>query len=417
MRDDTRESHIKDILIEYSPKDYSKYGLFPLFAWFLMDVIKLPLYLKPLEKYFPARKGKRTKQSGRPSEFTAVQMSMGIIASILLGIPRLGNIRDILSTESKMAQLFGLPRFFDQSTGHRFLNEFDSWKVKTLLSINQELLNDFGESVQQDFLVVDLDSQTHTLESRQRQKATRGYNKKNPGKPCYQWNVAFARNEVITQELASGNTRGLSFTKSILESIEACIGEMPIILRLDGGYWSGSLLDYLEENGIRLVTSANARKVLHQAQVTPGQWEQLEESEEEKTRLCDLGKVKVISTSERKFRVVLVETKQKPFPGKKKKAKLLQYAIVEDLPMRLSTEGVYRYYHKRQTIENAFKEGSQSLSSGKMPSQLFRANEAYLQYVAMAYNCYHWFQKFFFPIGGRPLLWKASGKKRPITEH
>ena len=34
--------HIKDILIQFEGNDLSKYGLFPLFAWYLMDYVELP---------------------------------------------------------------------------------------------------------------------------------------------------------------------------------------------------------------------------------------------------------------------------------------------------------------------------------------------------------------------------------------
>ena len=35
---------IRDIVIEFEGQDLSKYGLFPLFAWYLNDVIHLPQY-------------------------------------------------------------------------------------------------------------------------------------------------------------------------------------------------------------------------------------------------------------------------------------------------------------------------------------------------------------------------------------
>jgi len=40
--------HIKDILIEFKGDELTKYGLFPLVAWYMMDVIKLPGYFKSL---------------------------------------------------------------------------------------------------------------------------------------------------------------------------------------------------------------------------------------------------------------------------------------------------------------------------------------------------------------------------------
>ena len=38
--------HIENIRITYQGHDLSQYGLFPLLAWYLMDVIKLPKYFE-----------------------------------------------------------------------------------------------------------------------------------------------------------------------------------------------------------------------------------------------------------------------------------------------------------------------------------------------------------------------------------
>jgi len=37
--------HIRDILIKYEGDDLSKYGLFPLFAWYIVDYIQLLIRL------------------------------------------------------------------------------------------------------------------------------------------------------------------------------------------------------------------------------------------------------------------------------------------------------------------------------------------------------------------------------------
>lgn len=40
--------HIRDILIKFEGEDLSKYGLFPLFAWYLVDYVQLLKRLKTL---------------------------------------------------------------------------------------------------------------------------------------------------------------------------------------------------------------------------------------------------------------------------------------------------------------------------------------------------------------------------------
>ena len=118
-------------------------------------------------------------------------------------------------------------------------------------------------------------------------------------------------------------------------------------------------------------------------------WQQINSN----TRLYDVGKTGVVSTCRHSFRVVLVEKKPHPFPGRKSKRKLFRYAICENLAFCLDAKGVYEFYHGRQTIEPFFKESTGPFSVGKMPSQRFRANEASLQLVTIAENCMIWFKK------------------------
>jgi len=56
--------------------------------------------------------------------FSGVDMCIGIITVILLGIKRFEKIDDLLHTETKLAQVIGLKRFFDKTYARRFLDEF-----------------------------------------------------------------------------------------------------------------------------------------------------------------------------------------------------------------------------------------------------------------------------------------------------
>ena len=161
---------------------------------------------------------------------------------ILLGIKRLRKINRVLKTESQVAQLIGLERFFDQATAHRFLNEFQLWHIRQLENVADELAKTFGEAFRQDIVVLDIDSTTHSLESRKRQKAVIGYNKKNPGKPCYQWSVGFIRGEAVAHKLYAGNTTCKNHLKDTMEMVTAKIPQPVSIVRLDGGYLSAELL-------------------------------------------------------------------------------------------------------------------------------------------------------------------------------
>jgi len=177
--------HIRDILINFEGDDLSKYGLFPLFAWYLVDYVQLLRRLKPLT--VKRKRNNKNPVKRRTPRFNEAQLGIGIISIILLGIKRLGKINRLLKTEVQIANLIGLKQFFDQATAHRYLNEFQLWHLRQLEKIADELARDFGEAFRQDIVVLDIDSTTHSVESRKREKAVVGYNKKNPGKPCYQW--------------------------------------------------------------------------------------------------------------------------------------------------------------------------------------------------------------------------------------
>ena len=194
--------NIKDILVEFDGENLSKYGLFPLFIWYLNDVIRLPEYFAQIS--VNRKRNHSGKRRGRKPQYTDTQMCMGLVAVFTLGIPRIYQIDDLLSTETKLANLIGLPQFFEQSTAHRYLNRFGKWHVDQLDRVNTQVLAQHGESMRQDVVLLDVDSQTHTLESRKREGAVVGKNRKKPGKPCLQWNVGFVRGEAVSQRLMAG---------------------------------------------------------------------------------------------------------------------------------------------------------------------------------------------------------------------
>ena len=394
--------HIKDILLKFEGDDLSKYGLFPLFAWYLIDYVQISHRLKTLTVKRKRNNKKPVKR--RKPQFTEAQLGIGLLCIILLGIKRLRKINRLLKTEVKIANLIGLKRFFDQSTAHRFLNEFQLWHLRQLEKIGDDLARDFGEAFRQDIVVLDIDSTTHSVESRKRQKAVVGYNKKNPGKPCYQWSVGFIRGEAIAHKLYQGNTTCKNHLQDTLNMVTKKIPQPVSIVRLDGGYLSAELLDFIASKNLSVVLGARYDWVMAQKpKIDPDKWK----AYDEKTMIYDLGMARVTSTVEREYRIILVIKEQEPFKAdRRKKVKKVRYAIVENLPLRLEAFALYQFYFGRQTIENFFKEAKNPFNAGKMPSEKFRACEAYLQFVVMAYNLFEWFKKNFSPRNGESIRWR-----------
>lgn len=381
---------IKDIRVEFEGDTLTKYGLFALLVWFLVDILHLPKRFKLLTVKNKRNRKMPIKRRHKP--FPASKMCLALVVIILLGIKRFEKIRPLLSTEEKLANLIGLPRFFGVTTARNFINEFSLWHLRQLDLVNTQILKEFGQSTIQDLPILDIDGSTHSLESRKRQKAVIGFNRKNRGKPCYQWSVGFVREEAVSQKLYPGNTKTGAFTifKETVVDIQKKLGIKNLIIRLDGLYCNAKMLNYCFSDGHQVVTVANYNwvKAYKETNLEEANWRRYDE----KTRLYDLGWGKTLNNCPNKLRIILVEKEQEKLKMKKRK-KFLRYALIANISFLSEPEAIYEFYHQRQTIENFFKEVKSPFNAGKMPSMLFRGNEAYLYLVTIAYNCFHIFKK------------------------
>ncbi|MBE0478295.1 transposase [Candidatus Aerophobetes bacterium] len=404
-------NHIKDIHLVFDEENLSKYGAFPLLAWFMLDLMRIREKLTVVSakrKRNNVRKVKRYKCT-----FSGVDMSVGIICTILLGIKRFEKIDDLLHTEKKLAEVIGLERFFDKTYARKFLSEFSLPHLRQLDEVNLAILREFGDAVKQTVVVLDIDQTTHSLESKQRQKATRGRNVKRRGKPCYQWNVGFINNEIISQRLADGREHCSQSFIPIIEDVRNKIAPSSLIARVDGGYVSAERLNWIKENNLQVITSVNWDDFLSNnkdLQVDELTFEQFslkgeKPDEDKKIQVASVGERKVYKKSEYKFQAVLVKIEQEKIPTKKRH-RHARYVIIHNVVGLIGARSTFEFYHQRQTIENFFKESKNPFHAGKMPSQRFRANEAYLHFVSIAYNIFSIFKKTICQRYGKDALWR-----------
>jgi len=160
---------IKDIEIEFEGDTLTKYGLFALLAWFLVDIIELSKRFKIVT--VKKRRNRNNPIKRRKKPFPDYKMCLGIVVIILLGIKRFEKIPRLLHTETKLAEVIGLEKFFRVATARNFINEFTLWHLRQLDKINMSILKDFGEATLQDLAILDIDTSTHSLESKKREKA------------------------------------------------------------------------------------------------------------------------------------------------------------------------------------------------------------------------------------------------------
>ena len=85
--------NIRDIVVEFDGEDLSKYGLFPLFAWYLNDVIRLPDNFAQIS--VNRKRNHNRKRRVDSPQYTDMQMCMGLVAISTLGIPRIYQCDDL----------------------------------------------------------------------------------------------------------------------------------------------------------------------------------------------------------------------------------------------------------------------------------------------------------------------------------
>jgi hypothetical protein len=343
-----------------------------------------------------------TVKRGKNAEFTIVDMCIGILAVIMLECDRLYHINLEYRQEQVIATQLGLKRFFSQCTAHRFLNRFFGWHVNQLKKIHLDMLAEHGQVGSAKRITLDIDATTHSFSARKREGGTPGYNKKKKGNDCYQQSVAFCQKEVIYLLLDKGYVHCKTRFSSLFAKAKEILSQINIV-RLDGGYFAWDVIDQLENEKTSLfyaiAAPANCLGTIAARQLAAKHPEKFKPiSGKKEIYLMDFPSLQPVSKLKIKRRYLLVKSRRQP-----KKVKdgyvyfernWYYYGLVTNIPKKeMHSKKLYRFYHQRVTIEQYFKESRQSFASGKLPSQKFRANEAYLWFVAIAYNNSIWFKR------------------------
>jgi hypothetical protein len=342
---------------------------------------------------------------GKNSTFSVVDLCVGILAIIVLECERLSHVDDQFGRELVLAHQLGLKRFFSQSTAHRFINQFQGWHTNQLRRIHEGALRAHGSAVRSEEKVTDFDATTLSVEGRKREGAQPGFNRKAKGKDCYQASAAFCANELITQTLDKGHVHCSQRLETLFLRTWDILGGFDVI-RLDSGYFSKETLKFLLDYvGLRFLIAASGnclgmKEARAYAKAHPKRWKRVGRKQD--TFVMNFNDHIIFSGMPIPLRLVLVKRRERIKKVKKGRVhwptKEYIYGIVTNIPRKEKTPNkVYRFYHKRATIENFFRESRQSFHLGKLPSQKFRGNEAYLWFVALAYNSFAWFKRDVLP--------------------
>jgi len=387
-------------------------GMFPLLAWFLNDFIDLRRMFRILSvkrKRSNVRKVRKYK-----SAFTGKDMALGIIAVILSGLRSFEKIDERLQPERKLAEVLGLRRFLDKTYARKFLGEFSLFHVRQLERINTRILREFGGSLNQRISIVDLDFAVRPPKRTKAERVTktRGPIKRTPHQ--YIWAICSSKEEIVSHKLGQGAVDSFQHFVSLIDDVRSKTALMRMIMRVNGEYIGGAHLAHLVQEGFHLISHVEWDIFLRcneDLDVHDLPWTFFTDDESEDKngkgimhiKLCDVGEKVARTECPYGFRSVLVEIIRENMATRKRR-RHRRYVIIHNIPGIENERACYEFYRHRQTIENIFKGGKNPFTHGKMPSGRFRANEAYLNFVIIAYNLFTLFKKNACPVHGREAL-------------
>jgi len=172
---------------------------------------------------------------------------------------------------------------------------------------------------------------------------------------------------------------------------------------IDGGYFSTENLQFLNVDQL-FCTKVGAKLNCVQEELkkaTKHYWKRVDKH----TKIFDCGFINIFPKVSQKYRLILVKgqkIKERRIPKNQRKQgkghrsyRITYHEVIFGILTNISRNPiqVYKFYKQRQTIENYFRDSNWSFEINKLPSQQFRANEAYLSLTTIVQNALVWFKR------------------------
>jgi len=333
------------------------------------------------------------------SEFNPVDLIQVLLFLLIIGVQRV-NKSDKLQYDGFFLALLGLEKFPDESTLRRFLQRLAPEAIRQLARLHDQFRRDlFCFPKPRSSLVFHLDSVVLTLYGKQ-QGAHLGYNPKARGRPSYHPILCF---EAHGQEFwhgslrpgdAGSNTGARHFVKCCLGKVPSSIARTRIRFLADAGFFSGALVDDLDQSGCGYTIVCRSYEAYKQMA--------------EKAGFTDVklgwGFAEFYHRPQRwpkEHRFIAIRRPLPVDPDQVKQLTLFKdtkysYSVLVS-NLGLTPWRTWIDYIGRANIEKSIRELLNDLALNKIPTQSWTANVAFLQLLLLAYNLVHWFKRLCLP--------------------
>ena len=319
----------------------------------------------------------------------------GFITSIWCGANRFLHT-EVTRHDLALSKIFGWKRTPGQDTYKRFFSKFSQ-------AGNQRVADYFYswifDNVKFDNFTLDVDSSVITRYGNQ-EGSKKGYNPHKPGRASHHPLIAFVSDVklVANMWLRSGNTGSSHNFLSFLEDTLAKLKHKTVsLVRLDSGFHSKEIFDYLEKKELDYVVAARFYQPIQYLISQQQTWLAIDngiEITETMYQGHDWNKPR---------RVVIVRQFIKTRP--KAPGKMLRLFEQEDIyqqyrytayvtNLKLAATEVWRLYRGRGDAENRIKELKYDFGFDSFNMKDFYGTEAALTFAMLAYNLMSLFRQF-----------------------
>lgn len=333
------------------------------------------------------------------SEFDPVDVILMLLFLLIAGVQRI-NKSDKLQYDGFFLSLLGLESLPDESSIRRFLKKLSPQAIRQVVCLHDQLRHElFALPCPRTSLTFHLDSVVLTLWGKQ-QGARLGYNPKAKGRRSYHPILCF---EAHGQEFwhgslrpgdAGSNTGARFFVKRCLEKVPSKIARSRIRFLADAGFFSGNLIDDLDQAGCGYTIVCRSYEAYHR----------LAEQAGFRDLKLGWGVAEFWHQPQRwkqKHRFIAI---RRPLPVDSQEAAQLtlfkdarySYSVVVT-NLKINAWKVWSDYLQRANIERSIRELLNDLALSKIPTQTWTANVAFFQTLLLAYNILHWFKRLCFP--------------------
>jgi hypothetical protein len=327
-------------------------------------------------------------QRGDSAIYSPADVVMMLVMGVLAGAKHISHLA-ILRADTAIRHLFKWNDFPDDTTFGRIFRLFTPRHCKELSDVEAMARRKVWSKKFFGKITLDLDSTVRGVYGSQ-EGAAKGYNPKKRGQKSYHPLLCFIAEtrECLHNWFRSGNAYSANGS---VEFIKECFARIPkrvwkIVVRADSAFFSGDLMDYLEEKSSQYMIKVKMRGLV--SLLENQTWRKI------KSRPGFESTVFQYKCSgwkrSRRFvairEIIMTESDDCLFPEPKIEYNYFCYVT----NMNLSPLASHKYYGKRATSENWIEWCKNHMASGSILTQDFWANSAIFQSCILAYNLMVW---------------------------